>query len=527
MTMTVNSLSFLVFFGVAALIYYLLPKYQWFLLLLTSLIFYALAGTRNFVWLILTCVSTYVGTRVMEQMDETLANRFSTDLKDAALAEKKAEKAKTKQSKKKILALLLVFNIGILVLLKYCDFFIVNANRILGLLGIPEMNQLGLVAPLGISYYTLQSMGYVLDVYKGKCKPERNILKTSLFICFFPQMTQGPIGRFPDLAPQLFSRHRFSYDSLSLGLTRVLWGFFKKCVIADRMKPMVDAIFSSQKVSGMTLFLGCIYMTVQMYADFSGYVDIVAGFSEVLGIHLTENFKRPFFSTSLAEYWRRWHISLSSWFRDYVFYPLSISKPAVNFGKWGKKHFGVRIGKIFPSMYALFIVWFSTGLWHDSSWRYILWGVANGIIIIGAMWLEPAFDRCKAFFHIKQESKGWHRFRVVRTFLLVSLLKVFPGPSSTSGTLSAIKKIFTDFRPSLSYDAWFPKLEPQHLIFVIFGLAIFWCVSVIQEKHPVRPWLFSKPFLVRWACYLTLLGSILIMGAFSISMAGGFAYAQF
>lgn len=529
MTMTVNSLAFLVFFTLVAVLYYLLRprKYQWFLLLVASIAFYALAGTRNFLWLLATCITTYGAARWMEALDRRLTDSLATTLKTASHEEKKAAKARNKTNKRYVAALFIVINIGILATLKYCDFFILNVNRVLSLFGLPERNLLGLIAPLGISYYTLQSVGYLLDVYKGKCKSEHNILKTSLFICYFPQMTQGPIGRFPDLAPQLFAERAFSYQNLSLGLQRVLWGFFKKCVVADRLKPMVDTIFRSNSLSGMTVFLGCIYMTLQIYADFSGYMDIVAGFSEVLGIHLMENFKRPFLSKSLGEYWRRWHLSLSFWFRDYMFYPLSISKPAVKFGKWGKKHFGIRIGKIFPAMFALFIVWFSTGLWHDSSWRYILWGVANGVIIIGAMFLEPVFEKGKAFFHIKEESLVWQCFCVIRTFLLVSLLKVFPAAATTNGTFRLIRRIFTDFRPSLAYSDWFPKLDLQYLIFLLFGLAVIWIVDLIQEKHPVRPWLAEKPLVLRWVCYLGVLACVLIMGAFSISMVGGFAYAQY
>lgn len=527
MTMTVNSLPFLIFFTAVAILYYLLPKYQWFLLLIASVVFYALAGTRNFLWLITTCLTTYAAARWIEKLDEKLKTELSASLKSASHEEKKAAKVRNKRNKRYVAVLFIVINIAVLVTLKYGNFFIANANRLFRLVGLPEANMLGLIAPLGISYYTLQSVGYILDVYKGKCKAEHNILKTSLFICFFPQMTQGPIGRFPDLAPQLFTRHRFSYENLSFGLQRLLWGFFKKCVIADRMKPTVDTIFRSHDCSGMTLFLGCIYMTLQMYADFSGYVDIVSGFSEILGIHLMENFKRPFLSKSLGEYWRRWHLSLSFWFRDYMFYPLSISKPAVKFGKWGKKHFGIRIGKLFPATFALFIVWFSTGLWHDSSWRYILWGVANGVVIIGSMLLEPAFDKMKAFFHVNESSRLWQCFQVLRTFLIVAALKVFPAAYTTKGVFRLIRRILTDFRPSLDFDAWFPKLDIQQLAFVIFGLVILWIVDVTQEKHPIRPYLAQKSASLRWACYLGCLGCILVMGVFSVSMVGGFAYAQF
>lgn len=527
MNMTVNSLPFLVFFTLTAVIYYLFPRLQWVVLLLASLVFYSLAGARTFLWLILTILTTYGAVRWMEAMDDQLKKRQAGELKEASHEIKKAEKARTKKKKRHVAALFIIVNIGILALLKYGNFLIDNANYVLGLFGISPVNRLGLAAPLGISYYTLQSIGYVLDVYKGKCKPEHNILKTALFVCFFPQMTQGPIGRFPDLAPQLFAVHKFSYENLSFGLQRVLWGFFKKCVIADRMKPSVDAIFRSADCSGMTLFLGCVYMAIQIYADFSGYMDIVAGFSEVLGIHLMENFKRPFLSRSLGEYWRRWHLSLSFWFRDYLFYPLSISKPAVRFGKWGKKCFGIRIGKIFPAMFALFIVWFSTGLWHDSSWKYILWGVANGVILMSSLFLEPYFQKWKAFFHIREESGAWRLFCLVRTFFLVAALKVFPGSPTTQGVFDTIRRIFTDFRPSLSFEAWFPKLVPQDLIFLAIGLTAMLAVDLVQEKQPVRALIARQHTALRWLLYLGALAGILIMGTFSISMTGGFTYAQF
>ena len=293
------------------------------------------------------------------------------------------------------------------------------------------------------------------------------------------------------------------------------------------MKPSVDAIFRSADCSGMTLFLGCVYMAIQIYADFSGYMDIVAGFSEVLGIHLMENFKRPFLSRSLGEYWRRWHLSLSFWFRDYLFYPLSISKPAVRFGKWGKKCFGIRIGKIFPAMFALFIVWFSTGLWHDSSWKYILWGVANGVILMSSLFLEPYFQKWKAFFHIHEESGAWRFFCLVRTFFLVAALKVFPGSPTTQGVFDTVRRIFTDFRPSLAFEAWFPKLVPQDLIFLAIGLTAMLAVDLVQEKQPVRALIARQNTALRWLLYLGALAGILIMGTFSISMTGGFAYAQF
>ena len=227
MNMTVNSLPFLVFFTLTAVIYYLFPRLQWVVLLLASLVFYSLAGARTFLWLILTILTTYGAVRWIEAMDDQLKKRQAEELKEASHEIKKAEKARTKKKKRHVAALFIIVNIGILALLKYGNFLIDNANYVLGLFGISPVNRLGLAAPLGISYYTLQSIGYVLDVYKGKCKPEHNILKTALFVCFFPQMTQGPIGRFPDLAPQLFAVHKFSYENL-LWTPACPLGFFQK-----------------------------------------------------------------------------------------------------------------------------------------------------------------------------------------------------------------------------------------------------------------------------------------------------------
>lgn len=527
--MTVNSLTFLAFFGVLALVYYLVrPRFQWMVLLAASIFFAASSGARVLLYLCYTSVTTFFAVRWMGGIDEAFSKSLAENGKAWSPAEKKAQKEQNKKKKRHVLVALLVLNIGALALTKYSGFLLENLNLVLGFVGLGAVPVLRLAAPLGISYYTLQSMGYALDVYKGKVKPEKNFAKTFLFVGFFPQMTQGPIGRFKDLAVQLYDKHPFCYENLAQGCRLLLWGFFKKCVIADRMNPMVSQVFDNyQGYGGMTLFLGCIYMSIQAYADFSAYMDIVSGFSRILGIRLAENFHRPFFSKSLAEYWRRWHITLSSWFRDYLFYPLSISKPAVKFGRFGKAVFGVRIGKLFPAVFALFIMWFSTGLWHDASWRYILWGVANGVVIIGAMILEPQFTWMKKKLHVREESGLWQVFCMVRTFLIVSFLKVFPGPADTAGTLGVIKGILTDFRPEFSYAALFPGIEKGDLLFVLFGLVLFFCVSLVQERKPERATFAGRNVVVRWGCYFVLLAGILCMGAFEISMVGGFAYAQY
>lgn len=526
--MTVNSLSFLMFFVLVAIVYYLplMRKIQWIILLIASYIFYLSFGVRSIIWLLLTTLVTYGTARWLDALRRKLDSIEEQGI--VKHEEVKAYKEQNKKKRNRVVLLHVIINVGILILLKYSDFLISNLNLALGQFHLSQLPTLSLIVPLGISYYTLQSIGYVVDVSKGKVTCEKNLWKTALFLSFFPQMTQGPIGRFGQLAGQLFSPHAFSYHNLSYGCQRLLWGLFKKTVIADRMNPLVDRILLNyQDYSGMTLFLGCIYMSIQAYADFSGYMDIIAGFSEILGIHVEENFKRPFFSKSLAEYWRRWHITLSSWFRDYVFYPLSLSKTAVKLGRKGRKILPVRIAKLIPSVYALCIVWFATGLWHDASWKYILWGVCNGVVLIASTCLVPQYQAIKKRLHINDRGKGWQMFSIGRTFLLVSFLKVFPGAASTDSALKIIGKIFTEFHPSLSYAAWFPGMTGSELVYILFGLLLFFAVSCIQEQRMVRDWLAPKPVVLRWAIYLVLLCSILSFGVLVTDVAGGFEYAQY
>lgn len=528
--MTINSMSFLVFFLGIAIVYYLpfLKKYQWAVLLAASYLFYFFTGTDNFIYILVTTVTTHFFARMVgrknRQQEEWLKERKGRRTRE----ETAWYKARIKSEKNRIVFFDIAVNIGLLIFVKYSNFFIFNINRILTAESSIELKALNILIPLGISYYTLQSIGYVLDVSKGKTQAEGNMLKTALFVSYFPQITQGPIGRFEKLAPQLFGIHRFSWQNLSFGCQRILWGFFKKAVIADRMNPFVDEIFLNyEQHSGFTLFLGCIYFSIQAYADFSAYMDIAAGYSQILGIGLEENFKRPFFSQSLAEYWRRWHITLSSWFRDYLFYPLSLSAPAVKLSRIGRKYLPTRIAKLVPSIYAMFIVWFATGFWHDASWRYILWGVANGVIMISSMCLSEQFKIWKEKLHIREENKFWQLFRRLRTFLLISLLKVFPAASSTENSLKILKRIVTDFRIELSYQVWFPGLIKNYLAYILFGLLLFLMVGIKQEKEPFREYMEEKPFAFRWCLYLIILCAILSFGMFGTELSGGFEYAQY
>lgn len=528
--MTLNSMSFLLFFLGAAVIYYLpfLKKYQWVVLLVTSYLFYFFTGTDNFTYILLTTVITHFSAIALGKYNRQQAEELAKQKGCWSKEETGAYKDQIKSKKRRILFFHIVSNIGILFFVKYSNFIIFNINRFVDEKSGMQLKALDIIVPLGISYYTLQSIGYVMDVSKGKIKEEPNLFKTALFISFFPQITQGPIGRFDKLAPQLFSSHPYTYENMAFGCERLLWGFFKKTVIADRIMPLADEILLNyNNYSGFTIFLGCIYFSIQVYADFSAYMDIASGYAKILGIDLEENFKRPFFSQSLAEYWRRWHITLSGWFRDYLFYPLSLSKPAVKLSRLGRKYLPAKIAKMVPSIYAMLIVWFATGLWHGASWRYILWGVANGVIMISSMCLADQFQAWKKKLHIKEESKLWQAFRMVRTFMLISLLKVFPAADSTKSSIAMLVKIFTNFKIELTYAACFPGLIKNYLAYILFGLFFFAIVSIRQEKEPVRKYIATKPFAVRWGLYLLILCGILCFGVFGTDLSGGFEYAQY
>ena len=526
--MSVNSLYFLLFLAALYLLYYVVCplRFRWVLLLAASVLFYVTACGASPVYILVTGVCAWGAAGWMDAREAGM-ERFLAEHPGMDRAARKTAAGKHKKQKKRILTGAVILILGLLIVLKYGGFFTGLFNRLLAAGGwsvpVPQF-----LVPLGISYYTLIAIGYLFDVYKGKVKAQKNFLKFMLFLSFFPQMTQGPISRYGNLGEQLYEGHSYNERNLFSGCQRILWGFFKKLVIADRMQPMVQTIFEQYESFGaVTCFLGCVYMTVWMYADFSGYMDIVAGAAELFGIRLEENFKQPFFSASLAEYWRRWHITLSSWFRDYMFYPLAISSPAAKFGKWGRKTFGARVGKLFPSLFALGFVWFSTGLWHDASIRYILWGVANGCFIMGAMILEPWFQKLKKLFHIRDHTKGWRCFCVARTFLLVCALKIFPGSVSTGAMFRMMGRMVTQLRLPNGWAEWFPGLSKGDGIFLAMALVLLFVVDRFAVKGSVREWLDRKGFVFRWACYGILLVSILCMGAFGTSMTGGFAYAQY
>jgi D-alanyl-lipoteichoic acid acyltransferase DltB (MBOAT superfamily) len=383
---------------------------------------------------------------------------------------------------------------------------------------------------MGISFYTFQSVGYIVDVYRGKYAPEQNIGKFALFVSFFPQLIQGPISRFDDLSKTLFNEHEFDVKNISFGLQRILWGFFKKLVIADRILIAVNTITKDpENYQGIFVFIGMIFYAIQLYADFTGGIDITIGVAQVLGIKVQENFFRPYFSKSITEYWRRWHISMGTWFRDYVFYPISISQPMLNLSKSSRKKLGEKIGKRVPVYLSTITVWFATGIWHGSSWNFIVWGLLNGFVIIVSQECTPLY----AWFHKKfniSHTFIFRLFQVGRTFLLMCSLRILDCYRNVGVSIQMFGSMFTkqNIGEVLNGALLEIGLERSDYYVLLAGVIILIAFSLIQRRGSVREKLALEPEFLRYAVYIILFISIITFGAYGIGYdSNQFIYNQF
>lgn len=526
--MSFISMEFLNFFTVALVIYYLIPKrFQWFCLLCASYLYYLASGTQVLVFLLTTTMSTFVAGLWLNRMDAGLVNQ----LKNAGLPldgeKKKRFKEQTKHQKKLIVLGTLLLNFGILVILKYANFAIENAKHIFG----TDFRTLNLLLPLGISFYTFQSMGYLIDVYRGKYKADRNPLHFALFVSFFPQLLQGPIGRFDRLAHQFFEEHPFQLLALERGVQRMLWGYFKKIVIADRVAVLVNTVFDHyENYHGMMIVLAVLGYSVQLYADFSGGVDVVIGIAQCFGIEMDENFKRPYFAVNISDFWHRWHITLGTWMKDYVFYSFSLSKGMNKFTKFAKKHMGKHTGRVLPVCISNLLVFFIVGVWHGAAWKFFVYGLYNGLLIAGSNLLAPLYPEWASACHVNVQSKGWKVVQILRTFLLVNISWYFDRAVSLSAAWMMIKNTFAEFSfRTFSDGSLFAfGLDRKDYFVLLLGCLVLFIVSLIQEQGiNVRKSLSKQVLALRMAVYLVLIFSIPLLGYINTSGGGGFLYAQF
>lgn len=534
--MSFANTEFFIFMAVSVLVYYVIyaikpvRKYQWVWLLIISYYYYLSFGANIVSFILFTTLTTFVGTLAIEKVSNQGKDILAAGKGTLSVEDKKGIKARTKRNKRIITTSILVANFGILAFIKYANFFIVNINEVL--LSAGSENTIGimkLLLPLGISFYTFQSMGYVIDIYQGKYEAEKNVFKFALFVSFFPQIMQGPIGRFNKLAAQFYAERRFDLIRIERGLQLIGWGLFKKLIIADRCSAYVNIVFPEyERFCGWFNIVGIILYTIQLYADFSGAMDIVMGAAEMFGVKLDANFRQPFFSKSIGDFWRRWHITLGAWMKDYIFYPFSLSKKTTKLSKWAKKHWGAHMGKVLPVALADILIFLIVGVWHGAAWKFIVYGLYMGVIMAFSALMEPVYDRCKKALHIHDQSKLWILFMILRTTFLVIVSNFFDIATDLHAAITMMKDIVYQINMQQLTDGTLFGMGMKLKDFIIVGVAclIWLIVSLIKEREiGVREALERRPLVVRWAVYFALIFAIPIFGY--LGATTGFIYAQF
>lgn len=516
--MLFTSLSFLLFLVLLFAVYYIVPyRFRWVLLLVFSAVFYAFAGLSGFIFIGITIISTYTATRLIGSVYEKQTD-YLKNTEGLSRQEKKEYKEKSKRKMRLFLVPCLIINFGILALLKY-----ILVGK--GFLGI------GLILPMGISFYTFQTMGYLIDVYRGKVSAEKNIFKMALFTSYFPLLVQGPISDYKKLTETLYTPAPFSAKNFLFGFERVLWGYFKKLVIADRLIAAVTTITGdSSEYYGAYAFLGMILYAIQLYADFTGGIDITIGISQMLGIRLQENFDRPYFSKNISEYWRRWHITLGEWFKEYLFYPISVAKPMLKLSKFSREHFGDAIGKRLPVYISTIVVWFTTGVWHGRGLRFMVWGLLNCFIILVSQELSPLYKKFHGKFPTLKDTSSYKAFEITRTFLMMGCLKMFDCYADVTTTFRMFASFFTggQYKELLTGGLFKVGISAADYIVVLVGVLIIFTVSMKQRKFAIREKLFTKPMVIQCIVIALLFVVIVVFGAYGVGYdSKQFIYNQF
>ena len=498
------------------LVYNLLPKKaRPVLLLLFSLGFFYYISKFLVVFLLLSIVSVFFIAKAINKVYEK-----RDKLIEKEPDKKKELKEKYKRIAKWILLFGIIFNVSFLFYFKYLNFFKENTNLLFKFFNINfSFKLLKYAAPIGISFYTLSALSYILDVYFEKIKADKNILRVGLYLSFFPQIMEGPIARYNDTAEDLYAGKRTTYKGFCFGYQRILYGFLKKIIIADRLNVIVGMVFDGYNMyNGATVALGVIAYTIMLYMEFSGTMDVVIGMSEIFGIKVPENFRQPFFAKNISEFWTRWHISLGLWFRDYIFYPVSLSKKMKKLTINARKVLGNRFGPLISGAVALFAVWSLNGLWHGAGYTFLLFGMYHFVMILMGNIFEPTVKNVCEKLHINRE-KTWYRIlQSVKMTIFIFIGELFFRANTVPAAFGMLKRIFTKFNLidtiktgeclSLGLDIY------DFLIILVVGIAIF-IISLLKEKnHDVREEISKKNVFLRWAIYYLLILSIIIFGAY-------------
>lgn len=461
--MLFNSLHFLIFFPIVVVFFFLLKKvkHRNLLLLLASWYFYA-AWKPEYIVLLLA---------------STLVDYFVA---------KKIEKTKKQTKRKQLLWISIIVNLTILFSFKYFHFFDKNAYRFLGYHLFQGEGFENILLPVGISFYTFQTISYTIDVYKKRIKAEHNFIKFALFVSFFPQLVAGPIERAKNLLPQFNKLTTIDYKRITDGLKLITWGFFQKIVIADSMGYLVDAVYGNPNAYfGLDIWLVTFFFAIQIYGDFSGYTDIARGTAKVLGYNLRINFKLPYFANSFSDFWQRWHISLSTWFRDYIYFPLGGNRTKT------KARF------IFNVMFVFVI----SGFWHGASWNFLIWGALHGIFYLSEKFIPYKFLNTDKIFQ--------KILKIIFVFILVNFAWIFFRAVSVKLALTVVINSFNFMKTSLNFNH---SLLFKNFVFI----ALLFIVNLIERKKDIISYVSEKPLFIRWGIYYITIFVLILFGNYRI-----------
>jgi alginate O-acetyltransferase complex protein AlgI len=486
--MLFNSLEFLLFFPIVTAIYFLLPhRFRWLHLLLSSCVFYMFFIPVYIAILFFTIIIDYFAGIYIEKSLDPVRRR-------------------------NLLILSIIANVGVLCVFKYYNFFIENVNDLMGGGGENSLPLLSILLPIGLSFHTFQAMSYTIEVYRQQQKAEKHFGVYALYVMFYPQLVAGPIERPQNIIPQFHEKKEFDYQNFREGLLKMLWGFFKKVVIADRLAVFVNTVYGDLNgLSGAPLAVATLFFAIQIYCDFSGYSDIAIGSAKVMGFDLMTNFNRPYFSKSIAEFWRRWHISLSTWFRDYVYIPLGGNRVAT-----ARKYFNIML------------VFLLSGLWHGASWNFLFWGAIHGFYQIGESVIKPIRTRVTSFLRISTSSILYRLLFSVFTLLLVSFAWIFFRAKNFSDAKYVVMNLCDLNMIDFSNGSLFKYgLDKADFIAVLIVIALLFFIEFWQRNTSLKSKIFQWPLLPRWTVYVGLALIIIFLGKYENYSDSKFIYFQF
>lgn len=484
--MLFNSVDFLLFYPVVILLYFLIPiKRRNLWLLVSSYFFYMCWNAKYALLMLFSTFVTYLCGLILEKIKQT-----------------SWEKGKIKKCKRYCIAIGYILNLSVLFWFKYLDFVLANLRWLANILHLGlSVPKFDIILPVGISFYTFQALGYIMDVYRDEIHAEKDLFRYALFVSFFPQLVAGPIERSKNLLEQIKTPTRFDTERARYGLLTIAYGLFLKLVIADNIAASIDPIF--QDLIGhdtMAVLAGTILFAFQIYCDFQGYTKIAIGSAQVLGYRLNENFASPYLAMSVKDFWHRWHISLTSWFTDYLYIPLG----------------GNRKGRLRKQINTI-LVFLCSGLWHGAAWHYVIWGGINGIFCVMEDLLKPVYHRIVAIFRINEKNITWRCFRIFVTFFLIDLTWLFFRVSSCREGIKILLKIVTGFRMSYFFSNAFFLLfgSTRDCMVIMTSLLVLFIVDLCSyKKIDLRTVIFKQQIIFRWSIYWMIFLILIYWGAY-------------